>query len=246
MKTKAILPLILILFFLFLIFACSVSTYSKDPLDTERFEYVLYDGLNSNITVEISENLESNYQRIINDLKVQNMPKVTVKIWGDYNNFLNAMETDIGTRYTGATGYIFGMTEFRIYYNAQTAMGAVHEFAHLVSMQVNSSILNKPRWLWEAVALYENNEFVDPKSLPYMVSGNYPTLDELNTDYNSGNQYIYSVGYVLLEYVVRTWGMDTVIELIKNNGDISGFLGITTQEFESDWYQFVEGKYLIN
>ena len=123
-------------------------------------------------------------------------------------------------------------------------MTAVHEFAHLVTMQVNSTISNNPRWLWEAVALYENNEFVDPKLLSYMVSGNYPTLAELNTDYNVSNHSIYDVGYVLLEYVVLTWGMNTVIELIKNNGNLSNSLGMTTQEFESGWYQFVEEKYL--
>lgn len=237
---------LVIIFALPLIISCSKSTDSNESLDldNERFTYIFYDGLESKNISEISKNLESHYNRIITDLKVQEMPKVTVKIWANYNNFLNAMETDLGTRYTGATGYVFGMTELRIFYNSNVANAAVHEFAHLVSMQVNSKIPNNPRWLWEAVALYENNEFVDPKSLPYMVSGDYPTLAELNTGYNSGNQFIYSVGYVLLEYVVKTWGMETVIGLIKNNGNISGLLGITVQEFESGWYQFVKVKYL--
>jgi hypothetical protein len=172
------------------------------------------------------------------------MPKVTVKIWSDYDNFLQAMEDDIGTRYVGATGYIYSNSEFRIFYNQEVAMTAVHEFAHIVSMQINSSIVNNPRWLWEAVALYENNEFVNPGTLSYMVNGNYPTLEELNTDYNSGNQIIYSVGFILLEYIVYTWGMDDVIGLIQNNGNINGRLGITVQEFEMGWYEFVEQKYL--
>jgi hypothetical protein len=172
------------------------------------------------------------------------MPKVTVKIWSDYDNFMRAMEDDIGIRYVGATGYIYNMSEFRIFYNGQVAVAAVHEFAHLVSMQVNSNIANNPRWIWEAVALYENNEFVNPRTLSYMVNGNYPTLEELNTDYNSSNHYIYSVGYILLEYIVDTWGMDTVIGLIQNNGNITSLLSITIGEFESGWYEFVEQKYL--
>jgi len=216
----------------------------NSTLNNEHFDFKLYDGLSSIYISEISEELENNYQRIINDLQVQNMPKVTIKIWSDYNHFLDAMESDIGTRYNGATGYIFGMQELRIYFTNQAPVTAVHEFAHLVSMQINSSIPNNPRWLWEAVAVYENNEFVDPKTLPYMVSGNYPTLDELNTDYNISNHYIYSVGYVLLEYVILTWGMDAVIGLIKNNGNIPELLEITIREFESGWYQFVEEKYL--
>lgn len=234
----------ILLFIITLFISCSKSTGPDYELKSEHFDFILYDGLTAINIIEISENLGNNYNRIIDDLQLSSMPKVTAKIWSDYNNFMEAMEADIGIRYTGATGYIFGLTEFRIYYNTQSPVAAVHEFAHLVTMQINSSIANNPRWLWEAVALYENNEFVHPETLPYMVSGDYPTLDELNTDYNSSNHYIYNVGYVLLEYVVQTWGMDNVLGLIQNNGNITKLLGITIQEFESGWYQFVEDKYL--
>ncbi len=233
------------LFFLFtIIFSCSNGTDINNQLDENQFEFILYDGLSSSDIREISENLQDNYQRILNDLQIQDMPKVIIKIWSNYDNFLEDMENDIGIRYTGATGYIFSMTELRIFYNSQVAVAAVHEYAHLVSLQVNRTISNNPRWLWEAVALYETQEFTDPRTLSFMVSGNYPSLSELNTDYNNSNHNIYSVGYILLDYIVNTWGMDSVIDLIKNNGNLSITLGIDTQEFESGWYQFVEEKYL--
>jgi hypothetical protein len=226
------------------IFSCAISTDSNDVIESEHFEYILYDDLNFTDITEISNALENNYARIVGDLQIQKMPQITIKIWADYQNFLTAMETDIGVKYNGATGYIFGMAEFRLFYTARASLDAVHEFAHLVSMQVNSTISNNPRWLWEAVALYESNDFIDPKTLPYMVSGNYPTLSELNNDYNSRNNYIYSVGYLLIEYIINTWGMDSVIALIMNNGNISNALGVTTQEFESGWHEFVEEHYL--
>jgi hypothetical protein len=223
---------------------CSESTQPEYNLNDDQFDFILYDGLTTSQVINVKNALENNYNRIAGDLKVTNMPKVTVKIWSDYNNFMKAMEDDIGIRYLGATGYVYGMHELRIFYNGQVAVAAVHEFAHLVSMQVNSSIANNPRWLWEAVALYENNEFVDPRTLSYMVNGDYPTLEELNADYNSGNNYIYSVGYILIEYVVNTWGTDNVISLIENNGNIPGLLAITVQEFEYGWYEFVKQKYI--
>jgi hypothetical protein len=235
---------LILLFIIILLFSCSKSTDPVYEINSEHFDFILYDALTFANIIKVSEELENNYNRILDDLQVSGMPKVTVKVWSDYNNFMEAMENDIGIRYTGATGYIFGMTEFRIYYNSQSPVTAVHEFAHLVTMQINSSIANNPRWLWEAVALYENNEFVHPKTLPYMDSGDYPTLDELNIDYNSSNHYIYNLGYVLLEYVVQTWGMDNVIGLIQNNGNVTKLLGITIQEFESGWYQFIADKYL--
>ena len=240
-----ILKLILFLINLLNLFlSCSKSISPVEPHSSEYFEYVLYDGLQHSDITQVSMALAENRQRIVGDLQVSQMPQVTVKIWSDYNHFLDDMENDIGIRYAGATGYIYGPTESRLYYNKQVAVAAVHEFAHLVSMQVNPTIPNNPRWLWEAVALYENSEFIHPNNLPYMVSGDYPTLAELNTDYNSSNHNIYQVGYVLLEYIVASWGMDTVIELIQNNGNLSESLGMTNTEFESGWYQFVESKYL--
>ena len=241
MKIKLILFLVFIIFF---ILSCSESTAPLEETQDKHFDFILYNGLSTTNIADISEALENNYGRIINDLQVQSMPVITIKIWADYTNFLDAMENDIGTRYNGATGYILGMSEFRLFYTNDVALAAVHEFAHVVSMHVNSSIPNNPRWLWEAVALYESNDFINPGTLSYMVSGDYPTLDELNTDYNSSNHYIYSVGYVLLEYIVETWGMDTVIDLIKNNGNIPNLLGISVQEFEAGWFTFVEVKYL--
>ena len=38
--------------------------------------------------------------------------------------------------------------------------------------------------------------------------------------------------------------MDVVIRLIETNGNAEYILGLTVQEFESDWYQFIEEKYL--
>ena len=240
MSNKSILLIISTIFWLN---SCDICTKSNDIAEI-HFNFVLYDDLILADIPDIVEELESNYQRIIDELQVMNMPYVTVKIWRNYEKFLNAMETDIGIRYTGATGYVFGKEEIRIYYTNQAPLTAIHEFAHIVSMQINETIPNNPRWLWEAVALYVTNDFTNPKLMPYMVSGDYPDLDELNTDYNSSNHSIYNVGYVLLENIVQTWGMNIVIELIQTNGNIRSVLNMSIVEFESGWYQFIENEYL--
>ena len=242
---KSIYLLTITLLFLCL-HSCNNQTKYNEIVENEHFDYVLYNDLTVSNISGINRALEENYARIIDDLQVQRMPLVVVKIWADYDEFLNAMEADIGTRYTGATGYIISTEEIRIYFTNQAPLTAIHEFAHVVSMQINNTIPNNPRWLWEAVALYETREFVDPIILPYMVSGDYPTLQELNTDYNSSNHSIYSLGYVLLEYVINTWGMNTVIELVENNGDIATTLGITVLEFELGWYKYIEEEYLLS
>jgi hypothetical protein len=232
---------------IFLLFAISCDNPSEtdEPSSNEHFNFVLYNGLVESEVSKIKVNLNNNRQRILDDLRITNMPEVIIKIWGDYASFLNDMETDIGTRYNGATGYIFSPTEVRMFFNSSAAQTAVHEFAHLVSMQINITIPNNPRWLWEAVAIYEAQEFVNPNTLSYMVSGNYPTINQLNSDFNS-NRTIYRVGYILSEFIISQWGVDLFIELIRSNGNIPNTLGVSVSNFESEWYRYIEEVYLTN
>jgi hypothetical protein len=118
----------------------------------------------------------------------------------------------------------------------------VHEFAHIVSMAVNASISNRPRWLWETVAQYESGSFIDPTRLEYMRAGRYPSIADLDAAWNTSSQ-VYEVGYVLGEFIVARWGQDGLVRLIRLNGDIPGALGVTTAELESGWHTFLHEKY---
>ena len=110
-------------------------------------------------------------------------------------------------------------------------------------MSLNASFANNPRWLWETVALYENGEFVHPRTIPYLVSGAFPTLQQLNVDPNGGRQ-IYEVGYLLGEFIVSTWGRPAYLRLILSNGDVASVLGVSAANFESAWRAFVQQRYL--
>jgi hypothetical protein len=111
-----------------------------------------------------------------------------------------------------------------------------------VSLYVNAGFANNPRWLWESVALYENGELVDPRSLDYMVRGTPPTLAQLNADVTQGRQ-VYEVGYLLGEFVVASWGRDGLLRLIRANGDTSSALGLSSSAFEEAWFAFVRERY---
>ena len=70
-----------------------------------------------------------------------------------------------------------------------------------MSLNVTGGFINKPRWLSEAIAIYEARGFVDPKRLQYIVEGDYP-LSELDSEFGTGGNRIYCVSYVLTEYIV--------------------------------------------
>jgi hypothetical protein len=207
---------------------------------SEHFSYYYDEGLTSNQVLPIRLALEENYSRIVGHFETSDMPKVRVAIWSDRAEFDRAMKN----RFPYATGYLNGRDELRLYYVEQEVpRTAVHEFVHSATMFVSNDFANNPRWLWEAIAQYESNSFVNPNTLPYMLAGDYPTMNELNNEEGS-RQRIYPLGYTIGEFIVEKWGYEGLRTLIQNNGNVSRSLGITQEEFDRQWQVFVEGKYL--
>lgn len=222
------------------------ETNDDNPVVIEKgnFSFVLHDGLAQSIIAPINTKLNDNYSRVLNDLEVSSMNKVSVKIWNNETNFLDDMEQAIGQRYQGASGWVYSSTDIRILYRGSyTSQIVLHEFCHAVSLVVNNTIGNNPRWLWEAVAIYEAGEFVNPTTISYLVNGNFPTLAELNSDFNSGGNKIYSVGYLLSEFIITNWDKNHFVSLIKSNGNIQQTLEISVPQFEEQWKSFVLNKY---
>jgi hypothetical protein len=190
----------------------------------------------------IADQLEREFPRLSADLGVADLPVTTVEVWTDRESYYADMVATIGRRYDGSTGYVAGATNVTILDGANAPGRATHELAHCVSLRVNPTIGNNPRWLWETVALYENGERVDPRTLASMQGGAYPTLEQLNSDFSAGRQ-IYDVGYLLGEFIVATWGRDGLVRLIQANGDTARTFGLTPSEFEQQWVGFVWARY---
>jgi hypothetical protein len=207
------------------------------------FKFDLYDDLTNEDVALIQNKLNGNFGRIISDLKVLFSGTFTIHIWENEENYLTAQEKYIGMKYPGSSGYVLGPNEIALLYCSSVDENAEHEFAHCISLHVQANFSNHPRWLWEAVAIYESGEYTDPQNISYLMSGNFPTLNELNGDFNNGNQKIYEVGYLLTEFILHEWGKDKLINLIKNLGDVERVLDISVAEFENKWKAFVVEKY---
>jgi hypothetical protein len=239
------------LLFITVFSSCAIDAEKNgdNPLIIEEgnFTFILHDGLNQSIISPINTLLNDNYSRVLNDLEVSSMSKVSVKIWNSETRFLDDMEQAIGQRYQGASGWVYSSSDIRILYRgSNTSQIVLHEFCHAVSLVVNSSIGNNPRWLWEAVAIYEAGEFVNPKTLSYLVNGNFPTLLDLNADFSVNALKVYDLGYLIGEFIVEKYGKSKFVELIQINGDIQQTLQCSAEDFEMDWKEFVVTKYLTN
>ncbi|NJD18687.1 MAG: hypothetical protein FIA95_05310 [Gemmatimonadetes bacterium] len=143
------------------------------------------------------------------------------------------MQATLGQVSPGATGYTPAKDEMRLLLNPASPLESVHEYAHLVSWQVNPTIPNNPRWLWEAVAVYEAGSAPDLRTWSD-AELTFPGLPALN-QFNSPLPYRW--GYHVARAVIERWGDDGYLALIRSNGNLQGTLGISEAAFGA----YVEG-----
>ena len=54
----------------------------------------------------------------------------------------------------------------------------------------------------------------------------------------------YMLGFVVIEAIKDLWGFDTVISLIKNQGDVQKVLNIDQRAFEEKIFERIYSKYV--
>ena len=192
--------------------------------------------------------LESEYDRILRDLGVTTMPRVNVSFYGTHDALVAGAGPSAGPIPAWATGLVTAEDQIHLlspavagpYERAMTNL--VHDFAHCVSLRANRTIANNPRWFWEAIAVYEAGQQVDPRSLGYMVSGQPPPFAQLN---RFDNMLVYDVGYLISEFVISRWGMERYRSLLTTNGDTLRVVAMPLDDFEREWYAWVRATYGI-
>jgi len=232
----------------------SLASAQSIPLSYEsedgQFKYILHNELTREDIEVTASVLEDYYRRVLSDLNVESVPKTTVTIWNDPASYYRVQEETTGQRFEGSGGYAWwgAAPELRLQHSTRrgAAIGALHEFAHIVSMARNKTIPNNPRWLWEATALYATRD-LQPSRIPiFIMQRDFPTLSELNVGFNYANEQrsIYDVGFFLAEYIVENWGNEAIGQLVESNGDIPTTLKVSVSEFEQGWITFLTANYL--
>jgi hypothetical protein len=208
---------------------------------TKHFSF-RYSAIDSVSVDTIANDMEKNYKRILTDFKIKQIPHVTVRIYPDLQSFHNGINLPNGPDQVLATA--FGKDDIRMVSpnNAgpeawMLAYAAPHEFTHVVHLNIDYSP-NNPRWLWEGVAQYEARWFFNPGELDIIRKKEFPSLSSLN------NGMEYMLGYSIIEAIKDRWGFDTVIQLIKNQGDVKKVLKIDEKVFEEEVFNRIYKKYI--
>jgi hypothetical protein len=221
----------------------SISMDSILPLRKSTRHFLFLYGPADSITVDsIAAEMERYYNKILSDFKLKRIPNVAVRIYPDLTSFHKGINWQNAPDQVLATA--FGKNDIRMVSptNASPerwmlAYVAPHEFTHCAHLNIDYTP-NNPRWLWEGVAQYEAGWFFDPKELEIIRKKQFPSLADLN------NGMEYMLGYVIIEAIKDLWGFDTVIRLIKNQGDVEKVLKIEGKVFEEKIYGHIYQKYI--
>lgn len=225
---------------------------SPAPLQFSTFQSahfsVRHTDLDAASVSPIATAIEAEYQRILRDFNVTQMPTVTVTLYPTGQALSDAVSPIVGPLPSFAKGLVTGPTAVHILSpNLQSAWSyadgvrsIVHEFAHCVSLRVNPSFGNNPRWWWESVALFEAGQLTDPRTLPYFTRGPLPTFAQLSS---FDNTIVYEVGATIGRFVVATRGWGAYVALVESNGDVNRVLGLTERAFLDEWAAFVRASF---
>ena len=192
--------------------------------------------------------VEAHHARILGDLGLEQIPSVTVTLYPDPDSFRAAVAPLVGNVPSFASGLVSGPRDIHVlspnlssrWSYAEGVTAIVHEFAHCASMRVNPAIANNPRWLWEAVALYEAGQILDPRTLPYMTAHRPPALSDLNRIDNTA---IYEVGGLIGEFIVETRGRGALRDLVRTGGALPAVMGVDEAGFVSRWFEYEQHRY---
>lgn len=196
---------------------------------------------------DIAYRLEADFSNLLESLHLQRSTKVIVDIYPNMEEF---------NKFFGSQGLEFSpipvvMYENRISFVLSTAqstnydMDSInkvinHLWTHFLINQMPSS--PDIKWLSESIALYYGGQKSDLDAIGFAIEKGYPTIEELN-----GERYadLTSLGYTLSEFIAGKWGEDSFAELLAFNGNTEKVLKISKQEFEKQWHEFIEQKYMI-
>ena len=223
-------------------------------MKTAHFTLLFNQDIDTAKIANLAQALEESYPRISNDLKTTPAANIETNIYSQRWRYIKV------TKNWGGSGNIEGISKLHFMDKAwgeeESKKVAIHEFAHTVTLKLlldlepqppNPRDFDKkfstfPIWLWEGISVYEAQQFVDPKTLPFLNNGQHPDITELNNRVKGGK--IYSVGYTIIEYILVRYGQLGLIKLIENYGNLNATFKLTEEQFGNGWYNYVKTKYL--
>ncbi|NQZ74734.1 MAG: hypothetical protein HRT61_01275 [Ekhidna sp.] len=218
--------------------------------ETEHFIFE-YSDIDTMLIPDVASKLEVNYSSLIEQFGLEDFPKTTIRIYPNLETYHNAVLTPGAPQWQ--MGRAWDTNEIRMLSTvvAKEIMGEIddtaelilHEFIHCIHLSMIPDTQNPVGWLWEGIATYKGcckwiNSPYEHKGLKKRKK---ITLKSIDKDRTFELKYV--LGYFLIEYIEQTFGWDSVLDLIRTNGDIAQSLGLSVKDFERDFNDYLAQNY---
>lgn len=234
-------------------YLASVYPSLDQTKETEHF-IMKYNKSDENVQNDILTNLENNYAQLTQNLQIEPKNKVTIKLYPTlsalqkYCNNVQGQSPDIA-------GFIDSDESFAIvspndsphisetYDNLIKV--AIHEFTHILMLNLSKGL---PIYLNEGLAAYQAGEsdtvsltirYAMNKKNGYFLPDNIQKLSSMTINEQYGA--VYDYGYTVIEFIVKQYGYDLLVNLLKSNGDIKSLE--EEEVFYKKWIDYLKENY---
>lgn len=212
----------------------------------ETMHFVLYcTDFDKSVMPLIAAQLENDYERLTSRLQHYPSEKITVEIYPNLQSYHAAIghqqgyEWLVGGAWSGMMGLVTPLNPGPRHTFDTIMQTATHELIHLIVDEMSDTEI--PVWLNEGIATYESGQ--RQTNFAAWIEDGVPSIADLNFSSGIETGAIYSFSYTIVEFIVREFGYDLLIELVETKGDFEESLGISESDFENAWHQFLLVEY---
>jgi hypothetical protein len=237
--------------------SCSSPRIDWIPVE-ESVHFTFFAGKGAEDAVPLlDKELEANYDRITGDLQVTATKKFPVYVFPDIDTFHQASgqpgasATHVGTAQGIATWLVSPLNPGGALDTQTVLIAGVHEFTHALVNYVNGSLDENnyqiPIWLNEGLAGYEARQMTPDWRAAMVQKVAEGAVPSISTDLTPPDKWEQVKGFpysiTLVEYMVKEYGFDKIIAIIKAPSELEAILGFTISELDSGWREYLQEIY---
>lgn len=207
------------------------------------------------ILKSLARTLEKNYARITEHLQTQFTENIRVFIYPDLKSFHAAIylpaapDWVVGAAAINELKMVSPLNPGNVHEYDSLMKAIVHELVHTAVLNVRKprGLVGLPKWLNEGYAFYEAGQMTDDMreaTILYTQKNTPPSWIELNTastaEFGDINGYAYST--TIIEFLVKTYGFERLIQLINEPENIEAIYDTTKENLENRWLIYIKNN----
>ena len=210
--------------------------------------FVFYGANDSQYINLLSDELESNYTRILTALEYKLSEEIMVYTHETKQHLHSALGISNGPNWLRAGGAwgILHIAPFECFNDIKSERAAVHIFAQIVINRINPQI---PYWLMQGAAAYLA-QWLDRNRIEKVVNKNYEDisktlLKDISTDFETfKDKGGYELAYTIMEFIVENYTYSHITHYIKEPDNYTGIFNCTKEEFQARWLEYLNENYM--